>query len=115
MDPETARRVLLEKERELVSDIGRYDQNARESRGDEVRDPIDEATTEVLEATSYAESGVERHTLTLVRNALRAIDEGTYGVCIDCGNPIEPARLKAVPWTPYCRADQEKHDRERTP
>jgi len=42
--------------------------------------------------------------------ALRRIEDGTYGKCVDCGRPIEPARLEAVPWTPYCRADQEKHD-----
>ena len=34
--------------------------------------------------------------------ALRRIDEGTYGICVDCEEPISPARLKAVPWTSRC-------------
>jgi DnaK suppressor protein len=46
-----------------------------------------------------------------VRAALQRIEDGTFGYCIDCGKPIEPARLDAVPWTPYCREDQEKHDK----
>jgi DnaK suppressor protein len=36
--------------------------------------------------------------------------DGTYGKCIDCGRPIEPGRLEAVPWTPYCFDDQKKRD-----
>jgi RNA polymerase-binding transcription factor DksA len=42
---------------------------------------------------------VEALTLKQVRAALQRIQDGTYGVCIDCGRRIEPARLEAVPWT----------------
>ena len=34
--------------------------------------------------------------------ALDRLNKGNYGVCAACGNPISPARLKAVPWTDYC-------------
>ncbi|MBV9405102.1 MAG: TraR/DksA C4-type zinc finger protein, partial [Acidobacteriaceae bacterium] len=49
--------------------------------------------------------------LSQVRTALERIADGTYGTCLDCGQPIEPARLEAIPWAQYCRAHQEKHDR----
>ena len=37
-----------------------------------------------------------------VEAALRAIDAGTYGTCITCGQPIAPERLEAIPWAPTC-------------
>ena len=40
--------------------------------------------------------------------ALRRIDEGTYGVCRDCGEPISDARLTAIPWTRSCISCKEK-------
>jgi RNA polymerase-binding protein DksA len=34
--------------------------------------------------------------------ALRAIDNGTYGTCPNCGNPIGAERLEAIPWAATC-------------
>jgi RNA polymerase-binding transcription factor DksA len=34
--------------------------------------------------------------------ALQRIEAGTYGQCLIDGGPIDPKRLDAVPWTPYC-------------
>jgi DnaK suppressor protein len=101
---------LLEKQQDLLESIARLDSAAREARAAEVEDPIDQVTSSELKAGAFAVSTVGARTLEQVRAALQRIDDGTYGICLDCGRPIEPARLEAVPWTPYCRADQEKHD-----
>jgi DnaK suppressor protein len=37
-----------------------------------------------------------------VERALKKLDEGTYGSCEVCGQPIAPARLEAMPATRYC-------------
>ena len=37
-----------------------------------------------------------------VETALRALDNGTYGTCATCGNPIAPERLEAIPWSAQC-------------
>ncbi len=34
--------------------------------------------------------------------ALRRIDEGTYGICTNCGRPIPEDRLEALPWASLC-------------
>lgn len=34
--------------------------------------------------------------------ALRRIDDGSYGDCLDCGEPIADARLQAQPWASLC-------------
>src|SRR5689334_25415400 len=46
--------------------------------------------------------------LQAIEEALRRIDEGTFGVCRDCGEPIADARLDAIPWTRVCISCKEK-------
>jgi DnaK suppressor protein len=46
--------------------------------------------------------------LTAIEEALTRIDKGTYGVCRDCGEPVAPARLRAIPWTRVCISCKEK-------
>ena len=36
--------------------------------------------------------------LTEVEQALERIEQGTYGKCVDCGQPIPERRLEAIPW-----------------
>lgn len=48
--------------------------------------------------------------LTAIEEALSRIEKGNYGVCRDCGEPIAPARLKAIPWTRVCIACKEKQN-----
>lgn len=103
---------LLNKEQELIDLIARLDEEGRNARIAEVEDPIDTVTASEGQAGAFGVSTVEARTLQQVRDALRRIEDGEYGVCIDCDREIAPARLDAVPWTPYCIDDQERHDRE---
>jgi DnaK suppressor protein len=43
--------------------------------------------------------------------ALKRMDEGSYGTCVECGKSIAPARLKAIPEVATCVACQEKIER----
>jgi len=47
-----------------------------------------------------------------VRGALSRVEDGTLGVCVRCEEVINPKRLKAVPWTPYCITCQEWADQQ---
>ena len=40
--------------------------------------------------------------LQAIEAALLRIEDGTYGICLDCGGRIASARLKAIPWTRVC-------------
>jgi DnaK suppressor protein len=42
-----------------------------------------------------------------VEAAIRRIEQGTYGVCHECEEPISPKRLDALPWAKYCVTCQE--------
>ena len=43
-------------------------------------------------------SANEQALLTEVQAALKRIEQGTYGKCIECGRPIPEKRLEAIPW-----------------
>ena len=52
------------------------------------------ATTATARSLSASIADIDR--------ALDKIEEGSYGTCDDCGRPIAPARLEALPATPFC-------------
>lgn len=48
--------------------------------------------------------------LGLVKDALHRFEDGTYGICANCGKEIDPERLKALPHASHCidcQRDQE--------
>ena len=52
-----------------------------------------------------------------IAEARRALEQGTYGSCADCGRPIPPERLKAMPEAIRCMEDQRRFEglhRQRT-
>jgi DnaK suppressor protein len=74
-------------------------------------DPID--TTQQIGEREMASRSLSRNA-SLVRDlraALNRVGEGTYGVCVDCEEPIAPKRLAAVPWTPRCLSCQSDFER----
>lgn len=44
----------------------------------------------------------EQGTLELINEALTRIDRGTFGLCVECGDPIARPRLQAIPYTRHC-------------
>jgi DnaK suppressor protein len=47
-----------------------------------------------------------------LRRAFDLLENGSYGVCEDCGEAISQARLKAIPWAHCCVRCQEMRDRQ---
>ncbi len=45
---------------------------------------------------------IEIELLRSVEQALRRIQDGSYGVCLACDEPISTKRLAAIPWAMYC-------------
>lgn len=44
----------------------------------------------------------EQDLLAQVNAALQRIEQGTYGICDNCGQPINEKRLEALPWASLC-------------
>jgi RNA polymerase-binding transcription factor DksA len=71
--------------------------------------PGDPATGE--HAVVFAVQSVNEQKLAQVRAALVCVEEGTYGTCVDCTQPIQRDRLAARPFAIRCVACQQAADR----
>lgn len=73
----------------------------------------EEEATETLELEKrLALENRIRQELARIEHALQKFEEGTYGLCDICGQPIDPARLEALPQATLCmncKAQQEKN------
>ena len=107
-----AKERLLAREEELLRDMRRLGDDAREAKETEVEDPIDAVESSENQALNFRMGTVASEELQQVQAALQRVEDGTYGTCVDCGRTISDARLEALPWTPYCVEDSEKHQRE---
>ncbi|MCU1518550.1 MAG: transcriptional regulator, TraR/DksA family [Pseudarthrobacter sp.] len=104
-------RILLEEERArklallpaLRADISSANAARQDSNVDDEHDP--EGATIAFEL-SQASALLNQSSsgLAEVEAALARINDGTYGVCAVCGQPIAEGRLEARPWTPFCLA-----------
>jgi DnaK suppressor protein len=101
-------RKWLEEERarlqmEITSVSAAMDERERPGLGTHMAD----SATEVFEqARNLAVNQRLRRTLEQVDRALLKMDNGSYRVCDQCGGPIDPARLKALPYATYCMSCQ---------
>ena len=76
-------------------------------------DALDE--TQLATERELATRNLERESKLLrsVRQALSRIEEGTYGLCLNCEEEISAKRLKALPWTSLCIHCQQQADDNR--
>lgn len=77
-------------------------------------DPLDRATEERSRNDRMRMRDRESRLIVKIRKALMAIEDGTYGICEECEEPIGIERLKARPVTSYCitcKTKQEAHER----
>ncbi len=97
----TALRKQLESEREeLAAQAARLEADAADESWKEPRSDDDAetgtATFERERTMSLARNA--RQTIIQIERALDRMDAGTYGLCINCGEPIPVERLEAIPY-----------------
>src|SRR5262245_52649594 len=64
--------------------------------------PADDASVAFEQIADLAVRRNAERLLYQVERALFRMEEGTYGICRECGQRIDDARLKAIPWTRLC-------------
>lgn len=72
----------------------------------------DESVADALADLNVARLDRQIQQMRDIDAAFQRIKDGTYGVCVDCGNDIGFSRLKAYPTAMRCIVCQEKHERE---
>jgi DnaK suppressor protein len=81
----------------------------------ELPDEMDLASSEYMQSFTFRLRGRERVFLQKIEKAIKKLDEGVFGVCDDCEEPISAKRLEARPETELCircKEDQERNERD---
>jgi len=96
--------------RELMRLNGRYlgkleerQRDVNASLAESHKDPADNAADETERDVLFAELGIEKNSIAEIEAAIQRIRNGTYGICEATGKQISPDRLRAIPWTRYCK------------
>jgi DnaK suppressor protein len=105
---EEKRKAVLERAREMLA----VENMALDTN--DLPDEMDLASSEYLQSFEFRLRGREKSLLSKLDLALKKIDDGTFGVCEVCEEPIGKKRLEARPETTLCikcKEDQEREER----
>ncbi len=104
-------RVILNSwKRDLMEEVDRTMTHMKDEAANPP-DPNDRATLESEFALELRTRDRERKLIRKIDEALRRIDDGTYGYCIETGEPIGVKRLEARPVATLCIEAQERRER----
>jgi DnaK suppressor protein len=104
---EDKRKVVLERARQMLSEGMVLDAN-------DLPDEMDLASSEYIQSFEFRLRGREKSLLSKLDLALKKIEDGSFGVCEICDEPIGKKRLEARPETSLCikcKEDQEREER----
>jgi len=109
---ETVRNRLLGLREGLLDEIRRKNDEAARLTDEGVPDVADLGVTDNLKEFLHLLSDSKREELLRIDDALERLENGAYGFCQECEEPIAPERLKVRPHTRYCISCKEKLEGE---
>lgn len=111
------KRVLTEIKEKVVNEIKNISKDAsvpsKDTSGDisgHALHMADVATDMYDREFSLGLASNDRELLNKVEQALKRIEDKTFGICEECKKPIAAARLKAIPYSLLCLKCQEKQE-----
>jgi RNA polymerase-binding protein DksA len=117
IDTELFRKRLIEERKRVQEAIDYLHEENPGSIQDETQDstadnhPGDMATVTFDRELDYTLEENEGRLLQAIDAALTRMDDGSYGACVSCGQPIGAERLEALPWTTQCIDCKRKEER----
>ncbi|MFZ3123323.1 MAG: TraR/DksA C4-type zinc finger protein [Thermodesulfovibrionales bacterium] len=109
---EAVRKLLIQKREQIVKEakieISKYIKGETRQLVDTALDDGDWSVVDLSEDISLRQLGIHREVMVKIDAALGKLQEGTYGICEDCGGKISEERLKVLPFAIYCKDCQEK-------
>jgi DnaK suppressor protein len=117
LDTDRFRQLLVDERKRVVDAIeylhhenpGSLENESEERRLD--NHLAETATVTLDRELDYTLEENATRALRAIDAALARIEDGTYGTCVRCGQPIAPARLEAIPWATLCIDDKRKDER----
>jgi DnaK suppressor protein len=109
---EQIRKKLEQQRAEILPFLSRLERETRSLDEDAAQDSADRCVINLSKESLFERSSQRRTLLRLIEAALERIYDGSFGVCIGCGEHIQVRRLQALPWTQFCLSCQEEIEQQ---
>ncbi|HTL45138.1 MAG TPA: TraR/DksA family transcriptional regulator [Vicinamibacterales bacterium] len=111
---EELKSILEDRRREIVNQVQERMRDVRaEGAGATVQGVLDAAESseaDIQDEIEFALIQMKAETLTKIDEALRRLEEGSYGYCFECGEEISERRLRALPFAVRCKDCEEARE-----
>ena len=104
---EKYRRLLQEKRTVLLAELVKTRRAEEETTEESTQDIADKAVSSYTREFLYSLNDAERSTAQQIDQALGRIEDGSYGLCLNCGTLLNEKRMSAIPWSRHCVECQE--------
>jgi len=106
------KKILEDRRRQLMHEVHGKIRDARAdgTKEREVLDQGESSDVDVQDEIDFALLQMKAETLKKIGAALRRLGEGAYGDCLECGNEIAQARLRALPFAVRCKDCEEARE-----
>ncbi len=100
------RKILISKRDEILKEakeeIGKFIRGENKELVETALDDGDWSVADLAEDLNLRKLTAHKESLNRIDEALRKLEDGTYGICEDCGAEISEERLKLIPFAIYC-------------
>ena len=107
-------RILEERRREIMDQVQEKIRDVRtespNSPTQGVLDAAESSEADIQDEIEFALIQMKAETLNKIEEALRRLDENTFGYCFECGEEISERRLRALPFAVRCKDCEEARE-----
>ena len=103
------KRIFVEQREQMLMNVAVIDENLMVRPED--KDEVDQANADIEQNMRMVLKNRETFTLKKINEAIKRIEEGSYGLCESCEEAIELRRLQARPTTTLCIACKEEEEK----
>ena len=108
------RRILEERRREIMSEVHSKIRDVRTEAANSpahgVLDAAETSESDIQDDIEFALIQMKAETLNKIEEALRRLEEGSFGYCFECGDEISEKRLRALPFAVRCKDCEEARE-----
>jgi DnaK suppressor protein len=104
---EERRREIMDQVQEKIRDV-RAESPSSPTQG--VLDAAESSEADIQDEIEFALIQMKAETLNKIDEALRRLEEGTFGYCFECGEEISERRLRALPFAVRCKDCEEARE-----
>jgi DnaK suppressor protein len=106
--------ILEERRREIMGQVQDKIRDVRTEGANNpavgVLDAVESSEADIQDDIEFALIQMKAETLHKIEQALRRLEEGTFGYCFECGEEIAERRLRALPFAVRCRDCEEARE-----